>query len=1518
MIVSLFSSLSLIAGQSTKPNVISRCGLQVNTWNGSLFFRRTDLYIPARGPDLDFTWSYNSGETKYDYGYGPGWTHTFNVLYEKVGSSVCVKRWDGNRDTFRLVSGTYVPPVGCYDSLIQYVPGKFRLRSKYGLESFFDDSIHRKLTRIRDRYQNTITITYSGAYPVRISDAGGRILSLMWSAGRMTQLVDSISVPPRTYAYSYDANGNQRHAVDPLGNITGYEYDALKELTRIVDPHSSPFDVTYDSNGAVTRIQSPITNESFSYNRASRTTTYTLGGVTTTYAFDSIGRVIDIAGACCGNHRQFEYDSLGNITKVRDAKGNETRFTYDSHGNEITATDPYNHTVTSSYEPVFNHLTSKQDRRGNTWTCTYDEHGNCTNIAKPLSVNLSYSYNSYGEMTSYTDGNGHTTSFTCDPNGYITRADYPIGSDSITYNSAGFMLSYTDANGNTTRNTYNTLDQLVSMQNALGENLSYAYNGAGDVTDVQLPNGNVIHYAYDALGGITQISDNLGTLETNEYDAAGHRVSSTDGNGIKTTYTYNSEGSLLSATRAGSTDIFTYDAVGNLQSISDAEGITTSYELDKMNRIVSVSTGGIVTQTAYDANGNVTERDDGEGHSTMVTYDALDRPTQETFADGSQISYSWDQDDNIVSRTGSGGSYMTYLWDADGRLIRRDSHPPDYEQYDYDDGGRLVRAAGGCGISTFTYDGKGRVSSETMNGHTTGYAYNDVTGERSITYPSGLVVHESRDIRGRLTSITMGSHHIDFTRDPGDRLLSASYDGSLSSTYTHNNQGLVASLIHDAGSDLVAGFEYRYDRAGHQTIAVNRYDSTRSEAYGYNSLYWLISVLRGRPIAGLISSPVDTFLYIFDHAGNRHSTFHHGTTTYATNNVNEYTSLTPGGNIAYDFNGNLISRGSFFGSFDYRNYLAMGIDPGTFNPYSQYCYDALGRRIQKRTDKDTINYFYDGDRVIEERNNADAVTATYTYGGEYVDDLLSMVRDGKMYFYLKNTVGSVVAIADTSGNVVERYDYDPYGKPTIEELLPSWCPGNIVLNGSFNDSNAAGSMPTGHTAHWTLAYGSPDVLDTVGCGDTAYVGVWGNQYSGIGEAIQQTLATPIVPGHTYSISFCGIWHKESNRPYPPRYVFRASTVHLTGPQDPHAVVIGTSDPVIDTGWISLTLPDWVATGNYSILTVSITNQSSANNSDSVTYSYVDRVCMRDITSPTPRDSSIVGNRFLFTGREYDDETRLYSYRARHYDPELGRFIQRDPIGEWGDAQNLGNGYSYAGNDPINRFDPTGEMTGQPVPGAEIFVEQDPNDKPITSRSPNPNPHSPNAGTWADWLFPVSVSCAAQGGYPVDFIGASVGDPAIYGSWGRNSSSRGEVTNMRVTGLTDATGLMAAATCGVSSGPYSQSLSNMEDNGIISPSNPFGREGTSRVVAQVLRIGGIPFLFDANSMSVSVSSGPYSQSLSNMEDNGIIPARQAGSGNGNGSPRPMNLFRAFPFSSFGSYSTHFSSVNSYGIAEDDIK
>ncbi len=62
------------------------------------------------------------------------------------------------------------------------------------------------------------------------------------------------------------------------------------------------------------------------------------------------------------------------------------------------------------------------------------------------------------------------------------------------------------------------------------------------------------------------------------------------------------------------------------------------------------------------------------------------------------------------------------------------------------------------------------------------------------------------------------------------------------------------------------------------------------------------------------------------------------------------------------------------------------------------------------------------------------------------------------------------------------------------------------------------------------------------------------------------------------------------------------------------------------------------------------------------------------------------NSYTFTGRE-SDGLDIYYYRARYYNPTLGRFLSEDPIGFTSGSTDL---YAYVGDDPTFLTDPSGK------------------------------------------------------------------------------------------------------------------------------------------------------------------------------------------------------------------------------------
>lgn len=81
----------------------------------------------------------------------------------------------------------------------------------------------------------------------------------------------------------------------------------------------------------------------------------------------------------------------------------------------------------------------------------------------------------------------------------------------------------------------------------------------------------------------------------------------------------------------------------------------------------------------------------------------------------------------------------------------------------------------------------------------------------------------------------------------------------------------------------------------------------------------------------------------------------------------------------------------------------------------------------------------------------------------------------------------------------------------------------------------------------------------------------------------------------------------------------------------------------------------------------------------------------------PADTGFIV-RYRMAGQEYDQETGLYHMGARYEDPLLGRWLSEDPAGIAG-GTNL---YSYAGNDPVNRRDPSGLYECSATPNSNFI------------------------------------------------------------------------------------------------------------------------------------------------------------------------------------------------------------------------
>jgi len=273
---------------------------------------------------------------------------------------------------------------------------------------------------------------------------------------------------------------------------------------------------------------------------------------------------------------------------------------------------------------------------------------------------------------------------------------------------------------------------------------------------------------------------------------------------------------------------------------------------------------------------------------------------------------------------------------------------------------------------------------------------------------------------------------------------------------------------------------YGYDPVGNRKYKEDLKSglSTWSEVYFYDGLHRLRDFRRGTLNASKtavtpIASPFvrkQEWLN-FDLLGNwleSRATVSSTVTTdeHTVNSVNEYlTQQINGGasvSLASDDNGNLLDDGAQEYVYDAENRLTEVIKKGSPDETIQtYAYDALGRRVKTvdncptscsggcngqsaNTTRTTRHIFAGTPACIEEYDpDASPVLQRYFVHGTDFPDPLAMVDNTDLgaetegteeyFWYLKDALGSIVALKDANEDVVERYLYEPYGKTTVTD-----------------------------------------------------------------------------------------------------------------------------------------------------------------------------------------------------------------------------------------------------------------------------------------------------------------------------------------------------------------------------------------------------------------------------------------------------------------------------------------------------
>lgn len=830
LIICIFSAHNGFAQNIPHANTTGPYGVQVNTFNGNLHFQRTDLVIPNTGVQIDLNFAYNGFRDTVQYGYGKGFTFAYNMMYEldSTGVNYLVQRPDGRSDLFEFSNGNYHAPEGVFDTWEEYEAGKFVLTNKYGMQYYFDNSTHQKLTKISDSNGNEITISYSGAQPVEIEDQSGRRVQLNWSGGLLQNIQDNNFSETRFIQYTYDTEGHLLTVTDPEGGDMTYTYDG-DLLTKIVNERGDFVDVLYDDAERVKELVSCMTTLKMQYNR-DQNRTYAIeknasGDRMITFVYDDDGNLQSKIGSCCGFNTQYNYDNDLNTNQLTDANGNDFTANHDQRGNALVTTDPNADNQSFAFGDL-NRLSSYTDKNGNTTTFNYDAAGNLETINQPLNITLNFDYDDQGNITGLTDGNGNQTNMTYNANNDVTFIDYPEPGtqESFEYDGVGNMTRSIDGNSNSVYYDYDKLNRLQSVRDDLDNEVRFEYDLASNLTMEMDANNNVNEYDYDAHHRLEMVRTPAGETFY-EYDESDNLTAIIDANGHRTTFEYDTRNLLIEETDPeGNKTHYSYDGNGNVTTKTDANGDLTTYRYDALNRLIEKSYKGNTDTYTYDANGNLTYCANN-GIAMSFTYDALNRLTSKTVLNWSlTIEYEYDGAGNRTRMIDPSGETL-YEYDQNNRLISITNPSDETTIFVYDPASRLIEQYQDNGTSThYTYDAANRLltlENRRNNGTTiSSYSYEyDGNGNRTrITEHDGTVWEYTYDGDNRLTHVQkngvpvqqfeldnvgnrLSLNQVDYTYDMADRIQSVE-NGPV---YQFDNNG---NLIQKTDAGQVTNYEY--------------------------------------------------------------------------------------------------------------------------------------------------------------------------------------------------------------------------------------------------------------------------------------------------------------------------------------------------------------------------------------------------------------------------------------------------------------------------------------------------------------------------------------------------------------------------------------------------------------------------------------------------------------------------------------------------------------------------------------